>query len=414
MSYWKQLTSKPAGALPGGLVTKLGLLLGTGLILALILSTSLTTTDDEDAAAAPTIPGTATVGGPVESELATEIQTQQARQAAAAAAAARSAEQERARAAALALDAENSGESLPLIIDPETGEIEDPEETALRRSLRLESLERRLRSLRADPVAQSFRATGQSVIDRAASAVAAGPAPAAAAGADPLSGLAQVLQNPAVLAGTSTTPQPGTLDVPLPNSGDLPDYANPPRVVTPDDPPGWERVYEGSFLEAVLVNQLSGEFPGPVLAMVAVPFYSADRQRVLVPRGSRLIGTAQAVANQNQSRLAVGFHRLIFPDGRYVALRFQGLNQIGEGALLDQVNRHYLSTFLAAGAVGVLSGLSLYNADPFSVRAGIGAGLAESSGQILDRFLNRLPTITIRAGHRLRVWFTNDVLVPSP
>ena len=31
----------------------------------------------------------------------------------------------------------------------------------------------------------------------------------------------------------------------------------------------------------MLVTQLSGDFPGPVLAQVAVPFYSADRQRVL-------------------------------------------------------------------------------------------------------------------------------------
>ena len=46
-------------------------------------------------------------------------------------------------------------------------------------------------------------------------------------------------------------------------------------------------------------------FPGPVLAQVAVPFYSADRQRVLVPRGARVIGTASAVLGQDQERLAV-------------------------------------------------------------------------------------------------------------
>ena len=40
-------------------------------------------------------------------------------------------------------------------------------------------------------------------------------------------------------------------------------------------------------------------------------------------------------------------------------------------------------------------------------------GLGETAVRILDRFLNRLPTITIRAGHRLRIWFTGDVLVPQ-
>ena len=48
------------------------------------------------------------------------------------------------------------------------------------------------------------------------------------------------------------------------------------------------------------------------------------------------------------------------------------------------------------------------------VRAGAGQGLAQGATTILDRFLNRLPTITIRAGHRLRIWLTSDVLVPRP
>ena len=180
-----------------------------------------------------------------------------------------------------------------------------------------------------------------------------------------------------------------------------------------------DRIYEGSFLEAVLVTQLSGDFPGPVLAAVSVPFYSADRQRIVVPRGSRAIGTASAVSGQDQERLVVGFHRLIFPDGRWVALDFTGLNQLGEGALKDQVNRHYLSMFAAVGAVGIISGLTLQGSNPYSVgsagvRAGAGQGLGQGATQILQRFLNRFPTITIRAGHRLRIWFTSDVLVPRP
>ena len=184
-------------------------------------------------------------------------------------------------------------------------------------------------------------------------------------------------------------------------------------------PPGWERIHEGSFLEAALVTQLSGDFPGPVLAVVSVPFYSADRQRILVPRGARVIGTAQAVSNQDQARLAVSFHRLIYPDGRWVSLEFHGLNQVGEGALKDQVNRHYFSMFAAVGAVGILAGLTAQGGNPYEggvagFRAGAGQGLGQSATQILQRFLNRLPTITIRAGHRLRVWFTSDVLVPRP
>ena len=191
-----------------------------------------------------------------------------------------------------------------------------------------------------------------------------------------------------------------------------------PVAGLPSDPAGWDRIYEGSFLEAVLVTQLSGDFPGPVLANVSVPFYSADRQRVLIPRGARVVGSVEAVSGADQERLAVAFHRIIWPDGRTVSLQFNGLNQIGESALKDAVNRHYFSMFAAAGAVGILSGLTAIGSNPYAggqqgFQAGASQGLGETAVRILDRFLNRLPTITIRAGHRLRIWFTGDVLVPQ-
>ena len=96
-------------------------------------------------------------------------------------------------------------------------------------------------------------------------------------------------------------PAPNSLGLPRRVGATSPRLANPPRLEGGDDPPGWERIYEGAFLEAVLVTQLSGDFPGPVLAQVAVPFYSADRQRVLVPRGARVIGTAAAVQGKTKS-----------------------------------------------------------------------------------------------------------------
>jgi len=140
---------------------------------------------------------------------------------------------------------------------------------------------------------------------------------------------------------------------------------------------------------------------------------SSQVYRSLIPRGARVVGTAQAVQHRDQSRLAVAFHRLLLPGGGWIDLEFAGLNQAGEAALRDRVNRHYFSTFAAAGAVGALSGLTLAGASPYGLQAGVGQGLGNSATSVLDRFLNRMPEITIRAGHRLRIWFTSDVLVPT-
>ena len=322
---------------------------------------------------------------------------------------------------------------------PDTGLPYTEEEWELRERLRLEAVERRSRSLRSSPVAQTYRrldASGGSAVERIVDnpietiqaegaealkqaldtieTVTSGLQEEVAAEREADEAFIEALRGSPVAAGSA--PILPTASVP-PEAGR--DYSSLVRIGEPEAPPGWERIHEGSFLEAALVTQLSGDFPGPVLAVVSVPFYSADRQRILVPRGARIIGTAQAVSNQDQSRLAVSFHRLILPDGRWVSLQFQGLNQVGEGALKDQVDRHYFSMFAAVGAVGVLGGLTAARGNPYEggvagFRAGAGQGLGQAATRILDRFLNRLPTITIRAGHRLRVWFTSDVLVPRP
>ena len=336
---------------------------------------------------------------------------------------------------------ETTGEALPGPPVPLT-----EAEAELREVLRLEAIERRTRSLRSAPIAITYRRpeTGglaPAAAEPTADAPAQADAPIDDRASPPLIpepvSLMDTIQALQALDAQQTAgaeldagrarPSGRQIQPPAVSPLGSPDSArvaqgdpvNPAIVRAPNTPPGWERIYEGSFIEAVLVNQLNGDFPGPVLASVAVPFYSADRQRIVIPRGARVIGSASAVAGQDQARLAVGFHRLIFPDGRWVSLEFRGLNQIGEGALKDQVNRHYLSMFASVGAVGILSGLTLRGSNPYAggmegVRAGAGQGLAQGAMSILDRFLNRLPTITIRAGHRLRIWLTSDVLVPRP
>jgi type IV secretion system protein VirB10 len=45
-------------------------------------------------------------------------------------------------------------------------------------------------------------------------------------------------------------------------------------------------------------------------------------------------------------------------------------------------------------------------------RQSAGASLATSSGRVLDRYLNVLPTVTIREGHRIKVYLTGDLTLP--
>ena len=444
MPNWTRLTAPAAGAFSATWITRIGalvfaLILGGAFLVQSCFST--VPTDPESLVEAEGI-----AGDRASAQLGARVQDIESRAALDAAAAARQLAAE---------GAHLTGGQVTPAFDPTTGEtLPDgasgpiaaltEDEAQLREVLRLEAIERRTRSLRSGPVVITYRRPDTGGPPPAATTAAAEPTAAPGddgrasiplppppvtlmetigalqaldaqqtAGAELGAGLA--LPSGRQIAPPAVSPLGSTGRAGIPQGDPL----TPAIVHTPDDPPGWERIYEGSFVEAVLVNQLNGDFPGPVLAAVAVPFYSADRQRIVIPRGARVVGSASATLGRDQERLAVGFHRLIFPDGRWVSLEFHGLNQIGAGALKDQVNRHYVSMFASVGAVGIISGLTLRGSNPYGggaegFRAGAGQGLAQGATSILDRFLNRLPTITIRAGHRLRIWLTSDVLVPRP
>jgi type IV secretion system protein VirB10 len=181
-------------------------------------------------------------------------------------------------------------------------------------------------------------------------------------------------------------------------------------------------VFEGTTIDTVLVNRLDGEFAGPVKVMVTNPIYSQDRQHLLIPEGTFILGDVQKVSGLGQKRLAVTFHRLLMPDGYSVDLdQFHGLDQAGATGLKDKVNNHYVEIFGASIALGIISGAAEatnanqgYNqSGSEAYQSGIASSLSQSSANVLDRFINIPPTITILEGHRIKVYITQDMLLPA-
>jgi len=180
-------------------------------------------------------------------------------------------------------------------------------------------------------------------------------------------------------------------------------------------------LFEGTVLETVLNNRLDGYFSGPINCMLTTDVYSQNGAHVLIPSGSRVLGEVKRVDTFGQQRLAVVFHRLIMPDGYSVSFdQFKGLNQIGETGLRDKINNHYLQLFSVSIAIGAIAGLAQsntnYGANLTGTQAyeqGVANSLSQTSLHILDRYLNILPTLTIGEGHRIKIYLTQDLMLPS-
>lgn len=182
---------------------------------------------------------------------------------------------------------------------------------------------------------------------------------------------------------------------------------------------------EGTVLEAVLTNRLDGDAVGPVNCMITTDVYLPGTRMVVIPQGARVLGEASKVSAFGQQRLAVVFHRILVPGLHPYSIPLDkeppALAQAGEVGLHDKVNNHYFSIFGASLAIGAIGGLAQigngftgFGYDPsVQFRNGVSQSMAQSSDRVLDRFLNRVPTITIREGTRVKILLTDDLQLPA-
>jgi type IV secretory pathway VirB10-like protein len=182
---------------------------------------------------------------------------------------------------------------------------------------------------------------------------------------------------------------------------------------------------EGTTVDSVLMNRLDGDAAGPVKVLVSNPVYSHDMQNVLIPEGSVILGEARKIGASGfgqQRRMAVVFHRMLMPDGYTVDLnQFKGLDQTGEMGLKDKVNNHYLQIFGTSIALGVIAGASeielgggaLTGSGSQLFATGASSSISSSATTVLDRFIQIPPTITIREGHRVKIYLTQDMVLPN-
>ena len=174
----------------------------------------------------------------------------------------------------------------------------------------------------------------------------------------------------------------------------------------------------GSVIAASLITGLNSDLPGLVTAQVTENVYdSVTGRTLLIPQGSRLIGSYDSVVAFGQRRALVAWQRIILPDGS--SLRIDDVpasDTAGYAGLADKVDFHswqllkgvVLSTLLGVGTeLGLDDESDLVRA----VRESAQQGVARAGDQIVMKNLNVQPTITVRPGWSLRVVVHKDLVL---
>lgn len=184
-------------------------------------------------------------------------------------------------------------------------------------------------------------------------------------------------------------------------------------------PPGSRyEIKAGDVIPAALVTALNSDLPGRVIAQVTAPVYdSVTGEHLLIPQGSRLIGTYDNGTSYGDNRLLLVWNRLILPSGWSINLTDMNATDPGGAAgARDRVDNHLARLGIAIGLSAIISVVANEaegDDDNNSLSQSVGDAAAQQAAQtgsrIVDRELEVRPTLRVRAGAPVRVLVTRDI-----
>lgn len=168
-------------------------------------------------------------------------------------------------------------------------------------------------------------------------------------------------------------------------------------------------VAQGTLIPAVMETAFNSTRPGLARAIVSRDVRGFDGRRVLIPRGSRLIGEYRSDVQPGQRRALVNWVRLIRPDGATINIASPSTDTLGRGGIRANVNSHFFERF--AGAllrsvvdVGITVAAGAANAPIVLLPGGLGGSLSGAQQQ-----QQVTPTLTVRPGTSISVFVARDL-----
>jgi type IV secretion system protein VirB10 len=168
-------------------------------------------------------------------------------------------------------------------------------------------------------------------------------------------------------------------------------------------------VPKGTVIAAVLETALDSTQPGGVRALVQRDVASFDGSRVLIPRGSRLIGEYEASLERGQNRAFITWTRLIRPDGVIITLDSPASDPLGRAGVKGMVDGKFLQRFGSALLQSVLDvgvGIATREASDGVIVALPGGSTTITPGRQAQDIQ---PTLKVKHGTSVSVFVARDL-----
>ena len=199
-------------------------------------------------------------------------------------------------------------------------------------------------------------------------------------------------------------------------------------------------IAQGKIINAVLETAINTDLPGTLRAIVSRDTYAETGRGILIPKGTRLIGTYNTGITRGQNRVMIVWTRLIRPDGIDIMIGSPGVDQLGRAGLIGDVDNKLYDIFSAAilttaitlgaavGSDAILpvksgqqsstttnaNGNTTTTATPAQQSAASAVSdFGSTAKQVVQRIVDIRPTITIDQGTLINVFVNRDLTFPN-
>lgn len=180
----------------------------------------------------------------------------------------------------------------------------------------------------------------------------------------------------------------------------------------------------GTYIRCVMETRIVTDIPGFTSCVVTEPVYSINGRRLLLPKGSKISGTYET-DNINGPRVAVVWDRITTPTGIDVNMASPGVDNLGGAGHPGDYNAHWASRISSALFISLISDAFKYAGakhGPTSTtvtnsgnevvqpyESNTARTMERMANQVVDRAMNRPPTVTINQGSIVNIYVAKDV-----
>lgn len=179
----------------------------------------------------------------------------------------------------------------------------------------------------------------------------------------------------------------------------------------------------GTYIRCVLETRIISDIPGFTSCVVTEPVYSVTGRRLLLPKGSKVLGKYDT--EPNGPRIAVIWDRIVTPTGIDVNMASPGVDNLGGSGHPGYLDQHWGQRITSALLISMFADAFKYAAAEngpgtttvanggFAVQSPYESYTAQTlqnlASQAVRRNANRPDTVTINQGTVVNVYVAKDV-----